>query len=298
LPPARSIRIAGADGFRPFKTSRAMTRRSAITYVAYWEIRMLLIKADYAKRLEALRKRRAPEGWPDIGQRIEFESDRHTDKGPATGKISNVKATVDGAYITVQFADSQQSFSWDDLRGTARQDGDLWMVKSERADGWKKPTPAQAAAGNYKKLRTKWNGLDINIENPAGTVREGVDETGAKWRTVFEYAYGEIAGTEGVDGDPVDVYMGPDESAPEVYIVRQMTRKDWSKYDEDKCFLGFASMEAAKKAYLAHYDDPRFFGGIVAMPVAEFIKKARATKEKPAMIKSLRVLFYKALVVT
>ncbi|HEX7906778.1 MAG TPA: hypothetical protein VF534_01615 [Paraburkholderia sp.] len=258
---------------------------------------MLLIKADYAKRLDALRKRRAPDAWPDIGQRIEFDNDRHTDKGPATGKISNVKATVDGAYITVQFAESQQSFSWDDLRGTARLNGDLWMVKSERADGWKKPTPAQAAAGNYKKPRMKWNGLDIVIENPQGTVREGVDETGAKWRTVFEYAYGEIAGTEGVDGDPVDVYMGPDESAPDVFIVRQMRRKKWDEYDEDKCFLGFPSMEAAKKAYLEHYDDPRFLGGIIAMPVDEFIKKVRNTKERPAMIKSL-ILFYQGSVVT
>jgi Inorganic Pyrophosphatase len=169
----------------------------------------------------------------------------------------------------------------------------MMLLLKGRADGWKKPTPAQAAAGNYKKPRMKWNGLDINIENPAGTVREGTDETGAKWRTVFAHAYGEIAGTEGVDGDPVDVYMGPDESAPEVYIVRQMKRKKWDAYDEDKCFLGFKSMAAAKKAYLDHYDDPRFFGGIIAMPVAEFIKKVRATKEKPAMIKSM-VLFYKA----
>lgn len=165
----------------------------------------------------------------------------------------------------------------------------LLLIKA-RPDGWKKPTPAQAEAGNYKKPRMKWNGLDIAIENPAGTVREGVDETGKPWRTVFEYAYGEISRTEGVDGDPVDVYMGPDENAPEVYIVRQMKRKKWDTYDEDKCFLGFPSMDAAKQAYLNHYDDPRFFGGIVAMPVDEFIEKVKATREKPAMIKAM-VLF-------
>lgn len=227
---------------------------------------------------------------PSEGDRIEFTSDQHTDKGPATGTIIGAKTTVDGNYVTVKFADSQQSFSWDDIRDGARKSGNLWLIKS---DGWKKPSPAQAEAGNYKKPRLKWNGLDIAIENPAGTVREGVDEGGKAWRTEFKYAYGEISRTEGVDGDPVDVYMGPDETAPEVYVVRQMKRKDWDKYDEDKCFLGFPSMEAAKQAYLEHYDDPRFFGGIVGFPLDEFIAKVKATKDKPDMIKS--ILFLQAI---
>lgn len=152
---------------------------------------------------------------------------------------------------------------------------------------WKKPTPAQAEAGNYYKPRMPWHGLELIIENPAGTVREGVDETGKPWRTEFAYAYGEIAGTEGVDGDPVDVFIGPYADATEVYIVRQMKRKKWDQYDEDKCMIDFPSLEAARSAYLGHYDDPRFFGSIVAMPVDQFIKKAKATKAKPAMIKAL-----------
>lgn len=165
------------------------------------------------------------------------------------------------------------------------------MILLLKSAEWTKPTPAQAEAGNYLKPRIKWNGLDIAIENPAGTIREGVDEGGRPWRTEFKYAYGEISRTEGVDGDPVDVYMGHDESAPEVYVVRQMKRKNWDVYDEDKCFLGFPSMEAAKQAYLEHYDDPRFFGGIVGFPLDEFIAKVKATRKKPAMIKA--VLFFK-----
>lgn len=155
---------------------------------------------------------------------------------------------------------------------------------------WKPPTAAQAAAGNYYKPRMDWHGLKIVIENPAGTVREGVDETGRAWRTVFAYAYGEIAGTTGWDGDPVDVFIGPYADAKEVYIVRQMKRKKWSTYDEDKCMIDFPSIEAAREAYLGHYDDPRFFGGIVAMPLAKFIKKVLATKDAPAMIKGMLLL--------
>lgn len=151
---------------------------------------------------------------------------------------------------------------------------------------WRQPTPAQAETGAYYKPRLPWHGVELVIENPAGTVREGVDETGRAWRTEFRYAYGEIAGTEGVDGDPVDVFIGPYADAAEVYIVRQMKRKKWDQYDEDKCMIDFPSLEAARAAYLGHYDDPRFFGGIIAMPVGEFVGKVMATKGRPAMIKA------------
>lgn len=154
------------------------------------------------------------------------------------------------------------------------------------------PTPAQAASGKYPKLRQDWHGLTVAIEHPEGTVREGVDETGKPWRTVFRYAYGEILGTTGMDGDPVDVFIGNYPDAPEVYVVQQMKRKQWDVADEQKCMINFASIDEARDAYLSHYDDPRFFGGITALPVAEFIAKVRATRDAPAMIKA--VLFFKA----
>jgi len=168
------------------------------------------------------------------------------------------------------------------------------LLKAELADGWTKPTPAQASAGNYKKPRVKWNRLEIAIENPAGSVREGNG-----WRTKMKYDYGYVCRSEGVDGDAVDVYLGPElDSAPNVYIVHQRKYGDWDAYDEDKAMLGFPSEEAARAAYLKHYDDPRFLGPITAMPVAEFVEKVRATREKPAMIKGVDmskvVLFMKA----
>lgn len=163
----------------------------------------------------------------------------------------------------------------------------LLLIKS-RADGWKQPTPAQAEAGNYKKPRVRWQGLEIAIENLAGTVREGKG-----WRTEMKYDYGYVCRSEAVDGDEVDVYLGPDlDAADTVYVVHQRKYGDWKSYDEDKAMIGFASEEAARDAYLAHYDDPRFLGPITAMPVEEFVRKVKATKEKPAMIKAI-VLFMK-----
>lgn len=149
-----------------------------------------------------------------------------------------------------------------------------------------RPTPAQSAAGNYKKPRVHWRGLEIAIENPAGTVREG-----RGWRTKMVNDYGYVCRTEGVDGDEVDVYLGPElETAPTVYVVHQRRKgaadaKAWTDYDEDKVMAGFPSEAAARAAYLRHYDDERFLGPITAMPVDEFVAKVRATREKPAMIK-------------
>ncbi len=153
--------------------------------------------------------------------------------------------------------------------------------------GYQEPTASQKESSDYHKPHISWNGLTIAIENPAGTVRSGVDETGRAWSTTFRYAYGEVIGSEGADGDAVDVFMGLTPDAPEVYVVRQMKRKQWDIYDEDKCFLGFRSMDEAKAAYLAHYDDPRFFGSIIAMPRDEFVKKVRATAKAPGMLKAI-----------
>lgn len=68
---------------------------------------------------------------PKQGEKIEFLSDQHTDKGPATGVIADTKVTVDGLYVTVKFADSQEQFSWDDLQEAgADVRGNLWLIKA------------------------------------------------------------------------------------------------------------------------------------------------------------------------
>lgn len=70
------------------------------------------------------------ERQPKSGDSIEFQSDRHTDKGPATGKIAATKITVDGLYVVVEFADGRQTLSWDDLEPEADVRGGAWMVKA------------------------------------------------------------------------------------------------------------------------------------------------------------------------
>ena len=148
------------------------------------------------------------------------------------------------------------------------------------------PDAQQAEAGTYNKPRIKWQGLTIAIENPAGSVRRGRNRHGVTWEVRMRFDYGEILGTMGVDGDPVDVIVGPNLDAPVVYVVHQRKVNDWENYDEDKCCLGFDSEDDAKQAFLSNYNDPRFLGPITAMPVDEFVSKVRATRDKPAMIKA------------
>ena len=58
----------------------------------------------------------------------------------------------------------------------------------------------------------RYKGLIIDIENLAGSVREGVGPTGKKWKTEFKHGahYGEIRGSKGSDGDKLDVYIKAD----------------------------------------------------------------------------------------
>lgn len=150
------------------------------------------------------------------------------------------------------------------------------------------PSPAQMKSGRYKKRVVDWKGLKINIENEPGTFRRGVKPDGSTaWESLMKFAYGEIRGTEGVDGDPVDIFLGPMmDLAPTVFVIHQRRVDDWENYDEDKCMVGFMQESDAIDAFLSCYDDRRFLGPITEMPVAEFIAKVRATKDAPAMVKS------------
>lgn len=150
------------------------------------------------------------------------------------------------------------------------------------------PTDRQKESGNYAKRKVAWKGLTLSVENEAGDVRRGLGKDG-HWATRLMYAYGYVNASMGVDGDQVDVYLGPDlDDAPLVFVVHQRRYGAWDEYDEDKCMLGFLDEDQAVGAYLSCYDDPRFLGPVTALPVEEFVAKVKATGTDGAMmIKSL-----------
>ena len=150
------------------------------------------------------------------------------------------------------------------------------------------PTTAEKVSGEYAKRTVGWQGLTISIENEAGSHREGVNRNGQKWRQHMPYAYGYLNQTTGVDGDAVDVFMGPNmDSADYVYIVHARKVNRWDEYDEDKVMLGFDTEQEAKDAFLASYSDPRFLGPVTRMLVGEFVDKAMNTLGRPTIIKAL-----------
>jgi len=120
-----------------------------------------------------------------------------------------------------------------------------------------------------------WRGLRILIENKAGSTRSGVDPNGKPWSIRMQAHYGEIQGSLGTDGDPLDVYVGPHLDAPTVYVVHQKvpgTNVD----DEDKALLGVDGLDQARARYLAHYNKPGFWGGCTRWPAAEFAAAVKA----------------------
>lgn len=128
--------------------------------------------------------------------------------------------------------------------------------------------------------RRVFGGLSISVETRKGAKRRWHDpHSGESGSTTMLYDYGYIRGSLGSDGDHVDVYVGPHEDATHAYVIDQMKKPDFERFDEQKVMLGFKSAADAKKAYLAHYNDARFFGCMNAIPFAEFATKVLATKD-------------------
>lgn len=132
------------------------------------------------------------------------------------------------------------------------------------------PTPAQIAAGNYAKGRCEIHGLRVAIENPKGSIRSGVSKAGKTWSIKMRHHYGEFTQYTGRDGDPLDVFIGPDSSAMHVYVVNQVN-PDTGRFDEHKCLAHFADEAAAREGYLASYTPGwKGLGGIKTFTIAEF----------------------------
>lgn len=141
------------------------------------------------------------------------------------------------------------------------------------------PTEAQKEAGNYKKGHIKINGFDVTIERPSGSVRSGKDASGKEWSRVMNNTYGYIRGTESVDGDHIDVFLGPDMNSDMVYVVDQVNTD--GSFDEHKVMMGFPSLEDARSAYLSNYEDGwQGLGNITGVALDEFKKWIDSSKRK------------------
>jgi len=141
----------------------------------------------------------------------------------------------------------------------------------------------QAEAGNYSKGKFTWNGIRIRLENPKGTTRKGLRPDGTTaWESDMKDDYGYILGTTGVDGDELDVFIGPDLTAEMVYVVDQIDQRT-GEFDEHKCVLGAGNKDKAKSIYQKAYQKGWKVGDITAFTIDQFKAWALAgRKRKPA----------------
>ncbi len=144
------------------------------------------------------------------------------------------------------------------------------------------------AKGGSIRYRTTYAGLPISIETDTGDVRHWTDpHSGEAGQTTMQHPYGYIRGTVGADNEAIDCFLGPKAEVREAYIIHQLKAPTFTEYDEDKIMLGFPSKEAAIRAYLDHYNDPRFLGEVDVWPMDELVSRLKPSKI-PTLAKAVR----------
>lgn len=199
------------------------------------------------------------------------ETDEEWTEPSANGDIYKQKLLIDGKeVIKVDAPDDSKNYPGTYYEVDGKQFGDLQEVakhldgaeqplsakiKTASADVNTEPTEAQKEAGNYKKGHVQVGTFDITIEQPEGSVRKGTDANGKQWESKMHNTYGYFRGTEGVDGDHIDVFLSNDIdgwNGRKVYVVDQYNPD--GSFDEHKVMLGFNDMDEAKSDYLANYE--------------------------------------------
>lgn len=212
--------------------------------------------------------------------------DEWEEKGPAPDKpIYKRKLYVDGKYEVIQTdaPDKNGSYTGSQLTFDGRDFGDLKEIADYIDGGMQaqqaEPTEAQKAAGNYKMEHRRVDGYNISIENAKGSVRRGTGADGKPWETLMHNDYGYIRGTEGVDGDHIDVFLSDTPEEGDVFVVDQVNED--GSFDEHKVMYGFATEQAARDAYLSNYE-PGWtgLGAITHVSKDEFKKWIQSSRRK------------------
>jgi hypothetical protein len=140
-------------------------------------------------------------------------------------------------------------------RGSALDRGILQLKGPSKVDAAISQNTGDAASTVAELARRQ--GLQIVVENPKGSVRNGKD-----WSVTMPADYGYIRKTMGADGDQLDCYVGPEATSDLAWVVHQ-NHPDTGTYDEDKVILGFKHKGDALACYLAgHSRGQDTFGSI------------------------------------
>lgn len=136
--------------------------------------------------------------------------------------------------------------------------------------------------------RKRFDGLEVTIERPKGTIRTGTNKKGEKWSQKMTAHYGYILGTNSPDGEKLDCYLIPGpKRGDRVYVIHQLSL-DGDKYDEDKVILNARSAAEAKRVWLDHMPSSKMFGGISCFGMEHFKAIAYQASKSKCMLANQR----------
>lgn len=197
-------------------------------------------------------------------------------------KTDDYKSAADDVlkeiYSRLQYLDKEGKYEHGAGSGTKSRlvEAELAFARQEVDTN---PTEGQKKAGNYKKGHVSLFGFDITLENPKGSTRSGKDADGKAWSITMQNDYGYIRGTESVDGDHIDIYLGDNTASEKVFVMDAIDQKTGA-FDEHKVLLGFDSAEAALDAYLANYEKGWKPGTLTEVSLGEFRKWIESSHRK------------------
>ena len=178
-----------------------------------------------------------------------FDGGAQTEQRPADVSVATSREVSQGTSLAGKVSESPETKQEKAEKSISAK------VKEASADVNTEPTEAQKEAGNYKKGHVQVGTFDITIEQPEGSIRRGTDANGKQWESKMHNTYGYFRGTEGVDGDHIDVFLSNDIdgwNGRKVFVVDQYNPD--GTFDEHKVMLGFNDADDAKSNYLANYE--------------------------------------------
>ena len=221
---------------------------------SYWNVNTAgVFKKSYGKDKKEVYNRHTT-----VKQSAETAETSQADEHSGTQSTSRMNVPTTSADKGTTLPADQQTSDKENTKKVADSEGENTLkakIEAASADVNTEPTEAQKEAGNYKKGHVQVGTFDITIEQPEGSIRRGTDADGKQWEIKMHNTYGYFRGTEGVDGDHIDVFLSNDIdgwNGRKVFVVDQYNPD--GTFDEHKVMLGFNDMDEAKSDYLANYE--------------------------------------------
>ena len=221
---------------------------------SYWNVNTAgVFKKSYGKDKKEVYNRHTT-----VKQSAETAETSQADEHSGTQSTSRMNVPTTSADKGTTLPADQQTSDKENTKKVADSEGENTLkskIEAASADVNTDPTEAQKKAGNYKKGHVQVGTFDITIEQPEGSIRRGTDANGKQWESKMHNTYGYFRGTEGVDGDHIDVFLSNDIdgwNGRKVFVVDQYNPD--GTFDEHKVMLGFNDMDEAKSDYLANYE--------------------------------------------